>query len=130
MSDEAMSDEAMRVALAQALRGEPATLNPNLARQGIRATPWHKEFVQNFGERADLGPGADYDYLQAWAAGVRPERDPYDQNRYHWPSSLPNGQMLKAPNHPTAWKEHYMRATGVNPDSVGATEQDWMRMGK
>lgn len=117
----------------------PARVNPLLEKQaaaiqernflnGIKATPWFREFVQQYGEEPDLSRNADYDYRKAWAAGIRPVRDPYDNNRFHWPSSLPNGQMLKADNHPTAWKELYMRATGINPDAVGATQTDWMKM--
>jgi hypothetical protein len=49
---------------------------------------------------------------------VQPERDPYDNSRFHWPSSLPGGQMLKSADHPTAWKEYFMRDTGVNPDAL------------
>lgn len=94
-------------------------------RAGIEATPWFAEFMKQYGEPPDLRPGGDYDYRKAWDAGVRPERDPYDASRYHWPSSLPDGTMLKSPDHPTAWKEHYMRQYGVNPDAVGATEADW-----
>jgi hypothetical protein len=36
--------------------------------------------------------------------------------------------MLKEQGHPTLWKEHYMRATGTDPDSVGATEQDYLKL--
>ena len=116
--------------------GEPITMNPNIAAQGqesrflrgINNSPWMAEFVRQYGERPDISRNADYDYRKAWAAGVRPEPDPYDGNKMHWPSSLPNGDMLKSENHPTAWKEHYMRATGTNPDSIGATLRDWQSM--
>jgi hypothetical protein len=94
---------------------------------GIRATPWFSEFVKQYGEEPDLNT-PDYNYRAAWGAGIRPVRYEHDGGRYHWPSSLPNGQMLKSANHPTAWKEYYMRATGKNPDDVGATEADWLRM--
>lgn len=117
----------------------PAFMNPMLARQAetlkerkfqseIRATPWFKEFVQQYGEEPDLSPNADYDYRKAWAAGIRPQQDPYDNNRYHWASSLPGGELLKSANHKTLWKEMFMRQTGKNPDAIGATEQDWLRM--
>jgi hypothetical protein len=84
----------------------------------IRNTGWFKEFVNEYGEEPDLDT-KDYDYRAAMAAGIQPERDPYDKNRYHWPSSLPSGQMLKAENHPTAWKEMFMRNSGQNPDALG-----------
>ena len=101
----------------------PARVNPRLAAQGeemrfqrgIRATPWFSEFVKQYGEEPDLSTSADYDYRQAWKMGIRPERDPYDSNRFHWASSTPDGTMLKSKTHPTAWKEEYMRATGNNP---------------
>jgi hypothetical protein len=112
------------------------TANPRLMAQaqesrflrGITKTPWFSEFARQYGERPDLSRNADYDYRKAWAAGVRPEPDPYDDNRHHWPSSLPSGEMLKSPTHSTLWKEQYMRATGQNPDAVGATEAQWQQM--
>ena len=92
--------------------------------QWIRSTPWFAEFVNQYNEEPDLNT-KDYDYRSAWKAGIKPERDPYDQNRYHWPSSLPDGKMLKDENHPTAWKEYFMRDTGQNPDALGIrTPQD------
>jgi len=97
----------------------------------IRQTPWFKEFVRQYGEEPDLSPNADYDYITAWKAGVRPERDPYDQNRYHWSSKTDEGVMLKKPGHSTLWKTHFMDQTGQNPDAIGVkTEQqaqEWMR---
>lgn len=88
----------------------------------VRATPWFSEFVSQYGEEPDLNT-REYDYRAAWRGGIQPERDPYDNNRYHWPSSLPSGQMLKAPDHPTAWKEQFMRQTGQNPDALGLRDQ-------
>jgi hypothetical protein len=109
--------------------GSPEEIKKKLEFEGtflkeIKETEWFKEFVKEYGEEPDLDT-KDYDYRTAWAAGIRPERDPYDNNRYHWPSSLQDGQMLKAEDHPTAWKELYMRETGINPDAVGATKADW-----
>jgi hypothetical protein len=31
--------------------------------------------------------------------------------------------MLKSEQHPTAWKEYFMRQTGKNPDALGLTNQ-------
>jgi hypothetical protein len=84
----------------------------------IRNTEWFKEFQREFGEPPDLNT-PDYDYRAAWRAGIQPERDPYDKNRYHWPSSDPSGKMLKSEEHPTAWKEYFMRQTQQNPDALG-----------
>ena len=100
-----------------------------LFQQQIQQSPWFAQFQQQYGEAPDLNT-TDYDYRKAWAAGIRPVPDPYDNNRYHWPSSLPSGEMLKSENHPTAWKEYYMRQTGQNPDAVGATQADWLKMKK
>jgi hypothetical protein len=85
----------------------------------IRSTEWFNEFVKQYGEEPDLSKNADYDYRAAWKAGIKPERYEYDDNRYHWPSSLPTGEMLKSESHPTAWKEYFMRDTGLNPDKLG-----------
>ena len=97
------------------LRPEEEAVEANF-QVGIRGTPWFNNFVSEYGEEPDLRPvnedpalGPNYDYRAAWNAGIRPEPDPYDNNKYHWPSSLEDGTMLKTPNHPTAWKEYFMR---------------------
>ena len=99
----------------------------------IRSTPWFKEFKSEYKEEPDLNT-RDYDYRAAWRAGIKPERDPYDNNRFHWPSSSPDGKMLKAPDHPTAWKEYFMRETGQNPDALGLRNQkqadQWLKLKK
>lgn len=84
----------------------------------IRSTDWFKEFVKEFNEEPDLNI-SEYDYRSAWKSGITPQRDPYDMNRFHWPSSDPSGKMLKSQEHPTAWKEFFMRDTGLNPDALG-----------
>lgn len=90
---------------------------------GIRKTEWFKEYVKEYGEEPDLDT-KDYNYRAAWKSGVRPQRDPYDKNRYHWSSSNPEtGEMLKSKEHPTAWKEEYMKRTGKNPDELGITKE-------
>jgi hypothetical protein len=85
----------------------------------IRTTPWFQEYVKEHGEEPNLDID-EYDYRAAWKAGVVPERDPYDKDRYHWPSVTPEGRPLKSKDHPTAWKEKYMQEFGVNPDAIGA----------
>ena len=85
----------------------------------IRKTPWFREFVKEYGEEPDLSENADYDYVTAWTSGIRPERDPYDNNRYHWSSMTSSGVMLKKPGHPTLWKTYFMEQTGKNPDAIG-----------
>lgn len=95
----------------------------------IKGTEWYKEYVNEYDEAPDLDT-SDYDYRAAWKAGIRPERDPYDKNKFHWPSSDESGKMLKSESHPTAWKEYFMKATGKNPDEVGITKEDYERLEK
>ena len=107
--------------------------NESAFQKGVRDTDWFRGFVKQYGEEPDLRPmsddptkGPNYDYRKAWASGIRPEPDPYDNNRPHWPSSSPDGEMLKSKNHPTAWKEHFMRQYGVNPDSLPNSVSEWL----
>ena len=66
--------------------------------QGIRATPWFREYVEKEGEEPDLET-PNYDYRRAWRAGVRPDvRDSNDQ-LLHWPSEF------KGPSHPNRYVE-------------------------
>lgn len=61
--------------------------------EGIRQTPWYKEFKGHFGEDPNLET-PDYDYRRAWQEGARPTvRDPGD-GTLHWPSKF------KGDNHP------------------------------
>jgi hypothetical protein len=122
--------------LSQTPQDQQQMVQPGLLSQGtvdpqeqafqswIRNTDWFKEYVMEYGEEPDLNI-PEYDYRAAWRAGITPQRDPYDRNRYHWPSSLPSGEMLKSKEHPTAWKEMFMRETGQNPDAIGIkTKED------
>jgi len=95
--------------------------------RAMKGTEWYSEFNKEYGEPPDLSKNANYDYRKAWDAGIMPERSPEDNNKYHWPSSTPNGSMLKSENHPTAWKEYYMRATGRNPDTEDGLDETTMR---
>mgnify|MGYP006282633193 CR=1 FL=1 len=65
----------------------------------------------------------DYDYRGAYKAGMKEAINPHD-NRPHFYSSTPEGQMLKDPTHPTAWKEFFMRQYGVDPDNIGLDTLD------
>tara|TARA_R110000868_G_scaffold187664_2_gene430185 strand:- start:50 stop:844 length:795 start_codon:yes stop_codon:yes gene_type:complete len=102
------------------------TPRPNRYEQELKALPWYKEFPG--GQKPSLEQSGDYDYEAAMAAGIRPQRDPYDGGRYHWASSTPDGTMLKSADHPTAWKEYHMRATGRNPDADGTTKEESERL--
>jgi hypothetical protein len=83
----------------------------------IKALPWYSQFIRKYGSEPNLNT-PDYNYRAAWKAGIVPRETPYD-NIHHWPSSLPDGTMLKSENHPTAWMEYFMRKTGVDPSSLG-----------
>jgi len=89
----------------------------------IRETEWYKEFVRDYGEEPDLNT-KDYDYRKAWKAGIVPQRDPYDNNRFHWDSTTPTGEMLKSEDHPTAWKQYFLEETGKNPDEIGIKSKE------
>lgn len=91
--------------------------------QWIKNTGWYKEFKDQYGEEPQIDT-PEYDYRAAWKAGIEPERDPYDNNRYHWASSDSSGAMLKSEDHPTAWKEYFMRDTGQNPDALGVASPE------
>lgn len=95
------------------------TPRPNRFEGELKALDWYREFPE--GQKPDL-TSPDYDYETAMSSGIRPQRDPYDGGRFHWLSSTPDGRMLKAPGHPTAWKEYYMRETGRNPDAEGVRD--------
>jgi hypothetical protein len=86
--------------------------------QWARALPWFSEFKQQYGEEPNLND-PEYNYRAAWRGGVVPTRYAPDGGRYHWPSSLPDGTMLKSKTHPTAWMEQFMRTTGFDPAAAG-----------
>jgi len=77
--------------------------------QWFKALPWTQDFVSKWGEMPTLN--GDYDYRGAWKAGLEPGENG------HWLSVVPDtGQWLKAPNHPTAWKEIWSQQFGGDPD--------------
>lgn len=99
-------------------------------REDMKRTKWFRQIADDVamsGEEISdddileelVGANADYDYRRAWANGAAPSDYAYDEERQHWPSSLPDGTMLKSPQHPTSWMEYYMRETGVDPVSQG-----------
>ena len=96
---------------------DASQFNEDEFQQGIRATDWYAAFQQRYGEAPDLDT-KDYDYRKAWAAGLRPTPSQHDDGFPHWPSSLSSGEMLKSEDHPTAWKEHFMRQYGIDPDEL------------
>lgn len=86
--------------------------------QWFKQLPWYQEFQQQYGEPPDPND-PQYDYRKAYQAGVTPQRYAEDANRYHWASKTPQGDWLKSHDHPTAWAEDFMEATGVDPFSIG-----------
>lgn len=102
---------------------QPFNRNEEMAfQQWVRALPWFGEFKQQYGEEPNLSD-PDYDYRAAWKAGLTPQRYAPDGGKYHWPSASPDGSMLKSKNHPTAWMEDFMRATGVDPNTMGVRDE-------
>ena len=77
----------------------------------VMRSAWYRDFVSRFGGPPNLN-GGNYDYRGAWRAGARPSAS----GNLHWPSQTPEGRRLKAPTHPTAWKEEFLQKTGVDPD--------------
>ena len=110
-----MSEQTQRVAAARIERQQ--------FERDMKATPWYGAYVQRYGEPPNLD-ATEYDYQKAWRNKVVAQPDPYDQNFPHWPSTLPNGEPLKAATHPTMWKETFMQGTGINPDAIGVTGID------
>ncbi len=72
---------------------------------------WQNAFRSRFGEMPNLND-PQYDYRGAWQGGIAPRPYAPDQGFPHWPSALPSGQSLKAPEHPTAWMEHFVQRYG------------------
>jgi hypothetical protein len=61
---------------------------------------------------------SDYDYRGAFKGGIQEEINKHD-NKPHWSSRDSEGNMLKNPKHPTAWKEFFYQQHGVDPDEIG-----------
>lgn len=104
----------------------PMTLSPEEEKQfksWLQDLQWYKDIQARVPKEVNLfdeltGPGADYDYRRAYKAGITPALYKYDST-YHWPSSLADGTMLKAPDHDTAWMEYFMREMNVDPNAFG-----------
>lgn len=90
-----------------------------------RYRPWYDEFTKNYGGEPEVND-PDYDYHAAITNGVvpAPYKDASGKTTYHWASSTPSGAMLKSENHPTAWMEHFMRSTGIDPKDLGITSPE------
>lgn len=83
---------------------------------------WREQFTTKHGGPPVLDD-PDYDYRAAWKAGIRPAPYKHDGGAYHWASSA-EGKMLKGENHPTAWMEHFMEATGKDPNDLGIKSKE------
>jgi hypothetical protein len=113
-----MAERDISLAALNPARG-PADQEDRRIDSWLRALPWYKEFAKNYGGPPSLDPTGDYNYVQAYRAGIEPERYKYDKNRYHWPSGTDQGVALKSENHPTMWAQHFMEQTNVDPYSIG-----------
>jgi len=81
-----------------------AAMREQQFQEGIRNTDWYKEFVAKHGEPNLQDP--NYDYREAWDAGVRPNvRDPGD-NMLHWSS------QFKGAMHPNRFVQGIDTLTG------------------
>lgn len=129
---EGTANNTLATALAR-YRGEPDPVGTPLSpqdearfqqdmRTGEGYRQWREGFVKQYGEEPNLND-PDYDYRAAWKAGIRPAPYEHDGGAYHWESSTPDGKMLKSANHPTAWMEHFMRATGKDPNELGLSSE-------
>lgn len=68
-----------------------------------------------------IDAGTYYDYRKAWKSGDSPKVNKHD-GKYHW------GSSGKAINHPTAWKESYLKLTGKNPDDSNVTKEQGIEL--
>ena len=82
---------------------------------------WRNEFAKRFGEQPNIN-SPEYDYRAAWASGAAPQPYGFDGGMYHWPSQTSQGRPLKAPDHPTAWMETFMKKYGVDPHAANAQQ--------
>ena len=89
----------------------------------IKETPWYKEFVEDYGEEPEWFDG-DYDYIKAWKSGAKPDQRNEADGKYHWPSTTPDGEMLKSKDHPTYWMEEFMERTGIDPSGMTQEEAE------
>lgn len=71
---------------------------------------WRTAFQQQHGGLPTID-GGDYDYRAAYLAGNAP-RPVQGDTVPHW------GSDGKAANHPTMWKQQFMSAFGVDPDTL------------
>lgn len=107
-----------------AFRSHPTALPPEMEsnfQRDMQFAPgmsnWRRGFQDRFGEAPNLN-APDYDYRLAWLRGAAPQAYQYDQGMPHWPSVTPQGEDLKAPNHPTRWMETFMQNFGADPYAV------------
>ncbi len=92
----------------------------------IQDLPWYENMKRSLPKSEQkyllediTSANSGYDYRKAWLNGIKPLMYQYD-NTYHWPSSTDSGDMLKSPNHPTAWMEYFMRdSNGIDPNQFG-----------
>ena len=83
---------------------------------------WRRDFIKNVGGQPNTEPGGDYNYRLAWLSGATPETDPGTGEVHGFSSArippFKDPVGLKSDNHPTMWKETFMKKFQANPDVV------------
>ena len=86
---------------------------------------WRRGFIAREGVEPSIAPGGDYNYRLAWLSGATPEMDPGSGEVHGFSSAdfppFKDPIPLKAEDHPTAWKEGFLKKFNANPD-VAARE--------
>ena len=89
---------------------------------------WRNDFIDGFGGEPNTSPGGDYDYRRAWMYGANPSMD-RESGTYHGQSSVNappyrEPYNLKADDHSTMWKEHFMRKFGAHPQDANPNDPE------
>lgn len=66
-----------------------------------------KQYLEGWQPKAVSQEGISFNYPQAYLSNVQPKTQLGDEGKYHWPSKTPMGTWLKAPWHPTHWREDF-----------------------
>ena len=81
---------------------------------------WRRQFIAREGAAPNTNVGGDYNYRAAWKMGANPGYDPGSKEIHGYSSAqlapYATPFPFKEKNHPTMWKEDYMRQFRTNPD--------------
>ena len=99
-------------------------------KQDIMAGEWFKDWQRQY---PDVPPerlfedltraSGDYNMRRAWQLKVQPSMNEAD-HRMHYPDAAPGGEMLKQPDHPTAWMQFFMQQYHIDPQSIGLNTRE------